>query len=72
MLNKTSMKGQLVSKNEKTMILESKDGQGAIPVEQINAVKVRKFSFLKSAGLIVGTFVGALLIGIGVLVLSVL
>jgi hypothetical protein len=72
MLNKTSMKGQLVSKNEKTMILETKDGQGAIPVEQINAVKVRKFSFLKSAGLIVGTFVGALLIGIGVLVLSVL
>jgi hypothetical protein len=72
MLNKTSMKGQLVSKNEKTMILESKDGQGAIPVEQINAVKVRKFSFLKSAGLTVGTFVGALLIGIGVLVLSVL
>ena len=70
MLNKTSMKGQLVSKNEKTMILESKDGQGAIPVEQIYAVKVRKFSFLKSAGLTVGTFVGALLIGLGVLVLS--
>jgi len=53
MLNKTSMKGQLVSKNEKTMILESKDGQGAIPVEQINAVKVRKFSFLKTLGLTV-------------------
>ena len=70
MLNKTSMKGQLVSKNEKTMILELKDGQGAIPVEQIYAVKVRKFSFLKSAGLTVGTFVGALLIGLGVLVLS--
>ena len=53
MLNKTSMKGQLVSKNEKTMILELKDGQGAIPVEQIYAVKVRKFSLLKTAGLTV-------------------
>ena len=53
MLNKTSMKGQLVSKNEKTMILETKDGQGAIPVEQIYAVKVRKFSLLKTAGLTV-------------------
>ena len=67
MLNITSIKGQLVSKNEKTMILETKDGQGAIPVEQIYAVKVRKFSFLKSAGLTVGTFVGALLIGISIL-----
>ena len=71
-LNKTSMKGQLVSKNEKTMILETKDGQGAIPVEQIYAVKVRKFSFLKSAGLTFGTFVGALLVSIGILVLSIL
>ena len=72
MLNKTSMKGKLVSKNEKTMILETKDGQGAIPVEQIYAVKVRKFSFLKSAGLTVGTFVGALLIGIGILAVSII
>ena len=72
MLNKTSMKGQLVSKNEKTMILETKDGQGAIPAEQIYAVKVRNFSFLKSAGLTFGTFVGALLVSIGILVLSIL
>ena len=54
MLNKTSVKGRLVSKNEKTMILQTKDGQGTIPVEQIYDVKVRNFSFLKSAGLIVG------------------
>jgi hypothetical protein len=72
MLNKTSIKGQLVSKNEKTIILETKDGQGTISVEEIYAVKVRKFSFLKSAGLTAGTFVGALLIGIGILVISII
>ena len=72
MLNKRSMKGQLVSKNEKTIILQTKDGQGTIPVEEIYAVKVRKFSFLKSAGLTAGTFVGAVLIGIGILVLSII
>jgi hypothetical protein len=53
MLNKRSMKGQLVSKNEKTIILQTKDGQGTISVEEIYDVKVRKFSFLKSAGLAV-------------------
>ena len=53
MLNKTSVKGQLVSKNDKTMILETKDRQGTIAIEEIRDVKVRKFSFLKSAGLTV-------------------
>ena len=50
MLNKTSVKGQLVSKNEKTIILETKDGQGTIPLEEIYDVKVRKFAFLKTLG----------------------
>jgi hypothetical protein len=53
MLNKTSMKGQLVSKNEKTLILQTKDGQGAIPMEEVYNVKVREFSLLKTAGLTV-------------------
>ena len=52
-LNKTSMKGQLVSKNEKTIILQTKDGQGAIPMEEVYNVKVREFSLLKTAGLTV-------------------
>ena len=51
-LNKTSMKGQLVSKNEKTIILQTKNGQGTIPVEEIYNVQVREFSILKT-GLIV-------------------
>ena len=59
MLNKRSMKGQLVSKNEKTIILQTKDGQGAIPIEEIYAVKVREFSLLKSAGLTVGIPIAA-------------
>ena len=53
MLNKRSMKGQLVSKNEKTIILQTKDGQGAIPMEEVYNVKVREFSLLKTAGLTV-------------------
>jgi hypothetical protein len=53
MLNKTSMKGQLVSKNEKTIILQTKDGQGAIPMQEVYNVKVREFSLLKTAGLTV-------------------
>jgi hypothetical protein len=72
MLNKTSIKGQLVSKNEKTMILETKDGQGTIPLEEIYDVKVRNFSFLKSAGLTVGVYVAALLTGMSILLLSTL
>jgi len=50
MLNKTIMKGQLVSKNEKTIILQTKDGQGAIPIEEVYNVKVKEFSLLKTAG----------------------
>ena len=63
MLNKTSIKGQLVSKNEKTMILETKDGQGTIPLEEIYDVQVRKFAFLKTLGFsIVSPFLLVLLL----------
>ena len=72
MLNKTSVKGELVSKNEKAMILETKDGQGTIAIEEISDVKVRNFSFLKSAGLTVGVYVAALLTGMSILLLSAL
>jgi hypothetical protein len=52
MLNKTSMKGQFVSKNEKTIILQTKEGQGAIPIEEVYNIKAREFSLLKTAGFI--------------------
>ena len=62
-LNKTSIKGRLVSKNEKTIILQTKNGQGTIPMEEVYNVKVKEFSLLKTAGLTV-------LIPFGVLVLA--
>jgi hypothetical protein len=49
------IKGRLVSKNEQTMILETKVGQQTIPVEEIYDVKVRKFSFLKTLGFSIAT-----------------
>ena len=51
-LNKTSVKGRLVSKNEKTIILQTKNGQGEIPMEEVYNVKVKEFSLLKTAGFI--------------------
>ena len=49
------IKGRLVSKNEQTLILESNGALQKIPVSEIYEVSVRKFSFLKSSGLIAGT-----------------
>ena len=58
------IKGRLVSKNEQTMTLETKVGQQTIAVEEIYDVKVRKFSFLKSAGVIVGSYVTVFILAI--------
>ncbi len=49
-LNKTSMKGRLVSKNEKTIILQTKNGQGTIPMEEVYNIKVKEFSVSKTLG----------------------
>ena len=49
-IDKTNINGQLVSKNETTMILETKVGLQTIVVEEIYDVKVRKFAFLKTLG----------------------
>ena len=61
-LNKTSIKGRLVSKNEKTIILQTKNGQGTIPMEEVYNVKVKEFSLLKTAGLTVLIPFGAMLL----------
>ena len=45
MLNKTSIKGELVSKNDKTMILETKDGQGTIAIEKFTMLKLENLHF---------------------------
>ena len=54
------------------MTLETKVGLQTIPIEEIYDVKVRNFSFLKSAGLTVGVYVAALLTGMSILLLSAL
>jgi len=61
-LNKSSIKGRLVSKNEKTIILQTKNGQGTIPMEEVYNVKVKEFSLLKTAGLTVLIPFGALVL----------
>ena len=66
-LNKTSVKGRLVSKNEKTIILQTKNGQGTIPMEEVYNIKVREFSVLKTAGAIVGIPFGTLVL-LGILI----
>ena len=66
-LNKTSVKGRLVSKNEKTIILQTKNGKGTIPMEEVYNIKVREFSVLKTAGAIVGIPFGTLVL-LGILI----
>ena len=47
-----NIKGTLVSKNEQTLILDTNGQLQKIPVSEIYEVKVRKFSLLKSSGLL--------------------
>jgi hypothetical protein len=54
-LDREKIKGRLVSKNEKIIILETKVGIQTIPIEEIYGVKVKKFSILKTVGLIIVT-----------------
>ena len=67
-LDKTNIKGQLVFIDENVMILENRNGNQTINENEIYDVKVRKFSILKLATGIVGTY-GAFVV-IGVLALA--
>ena len=51
----TNSKGRLVSRNEQALILEINGALQKIPVSEIYEVNIRKFSFLKSSGAILGT-----------------
>jgi hypothetical protein len=55
----TNIKGTLVSKNEQTMTLDANGQLQKIPVSEIYEVKVRKFSILKSSGLLASSVVVA-------------
>ena len=67
-LDKTNIKGRLVSIDENVMILENRKGSQTINENEIYDVKVRKFSIIKLATGIVGTY-GAFVV-IGVLALA--
>ena len=55
-LDKENIKGKLISKNEKLIVLETKVGLQTIKKKKKNYdVKGEKFSFLKSLGLIIVT-----------------
>ena len=63
-LDKTNIKGRLVSIDENVMILENRNGNQTINENEIYDVKVRKFSILKLATGIVGTYGAFVVIGI--------
>ena len=67
-LDKTNIKGRLVSIDENLMILENRNGNQTVNENEIYDIKVRKFSILKLATGIVGTY-GAFIV-IGVLALA--
>mgnify|MGYP006451943793 FL=1 len=52
-LDRTKIKGQLVSVNEKTMFLENNKGLQTILKDEIYDIKVGEFSILKT-GLVIG------------------
>ena len=66
-LDKTNIKGRLVSIDKNRMILENRKGKETINENEIYDVKVRKFSIIKSVTGIAGTYVGLVLIGIAAL-----
>ena len=67
-LDKTNIKGRLVSIDENMIILENRNGNQTINENEIYDIKVRKFSIIKLATGIVGTY-GALVV-IGILALA--
>ena len=52
-----NVKGTLVSKNEQTLTVDTNGQLQEISVDEINEVKVRKFSILKSFAVIAGPVV---------------
>ena len=64
-----NIRGRLVSKNEQLMILENNGQLQEMPVSEIYEVKVRKFSILKSTGLLGATY-AAIVVGILIAIIA--
>ncbi len=65
----TNIKGRLVSKNDQLIILENNGQLQEMSVSEIHEVKVRKFSILKSTGLLGATY-AAILVGILIAIIA--
>ena len=65
----TNIKGRLVSKNDQLIILENNGQLQEMPVSEIYEVKVRKFSILKSTGLLGATY-AAIVVGILIAIIA--
>ena len=63
-VDKTNIKGRLVSINKNVMILENRKGNQKINENEIYDLKARKFSIIKLATFIVGTYGVFVVIGI--------
>ena len=68
-IDRTNVKGRLVSIDENTMILENKEGNQTILKDEIYDLKVRKFSILKTISALGSSY---FFIGIGALALLLL
>ena len=64
-----NIRGRLVSKNEQLMILKNNGQLQEMPVSEIYEVKVRKFSILKSTGLLGATY-AAIVVGILIAIIA--
>ena len=64
-----NIKGRLVSKNDQLIILENNGQLQEMSVSEIHEVKVRKFSILKSTGLLGATY-AAILVGILIAIIA--
>ena len=69
-LDETRIKGQFVSKNEnETLIGSNKNGQLlTIPNAEIESIKIREYSVLKTVGLITGSVV-VVVITVGIIII---
>ena len=61
-LDKTRVKGRIVSIDENIIILENKGKSQTISKDEISEMKVRKFSIIKTADGVLGTYVTVVII----------
>ena len=61
-LDSSKLTGRLVTKNDKSITLENNRGIQTVEKSDIQQIKVRKFSIIKLAGGVVGTYAAVVLV----------